>query len=80
MDHFFRKIIKFRKFSEFSKKNLTFFELWSKGPVDEEERFGGIFDGHEMTEDGFPKVAQIAYAKHILGFYKIILKIIWKVI
>ena len=56
----------------FPKINFTFFELWCEGPVDEEERFGGIFDGHEMTEDGFPKVAQIAYAKHILGFYKII--------
>ena len=26
-----------------------------------------VFDGHGLTEDGYPKIAQIAYAKHILG-------------
>ena len=32
-----------------------------------EETSDGPTDGHAMTESGFPKVASIAYAKHILG-------------
>ena len=38
-----------------------------KGDESEETKSDGPADGHAMTEAGFPKVASIAYAKHILG-------------
>ena len=38
-----------------------------KGEESEEVKSDGPADGHAMTEAGFPKVASIAYAKHILG-------------